>query len=209
MKLDNHIDASTDDEHTRRIKLHGNGYHYDNDRPDRIGEFFRILGQVHGDWSKELFYIEKSAKKEIWGSRKENPDTIYSCDLNESTPILNKIVEIFKLTSPIKARLQLQKPGGVMTKHHDDFTELAQPEEKIVRFLITLATGEPGQIITFGNTVYHNWKAGEIIFANYEKIPHATANVSWNTRPLLSVTGVASPETINMLAFGMGDVYLD
>lgn len=210
MEISNHINTSTDQEHTRRLKLHGNHYHFDDTKRDRPGELFRVIGQVHGDWLNEYHTVKDQSIKEIWGTREESPDIIYMYALSEHTPTLNKIIDIFKFSRLLRADIQIQNPGCVVTKHLDDFTviERQHSNERVVRFLIPLAPWESGQTISFGNLTYQGWEPGEIIFSNYEKIPHATANASWNSRPLLNITGIASLETIELLAFNIGDVYI-
>jgi hypothetical protein len=201
------LDSATDEEFKRRLQVHGDTYHYDNLKREGFGETFRIFGKITGDWDIDIHVANQRVRCETWGSRQESPDIIYTAPLEQDTPDLNRIVDIFKFKRIIEANVQTQKPGACVTNHHDDFTQYqCQPTEKIIRILITLEDWQPGQSMCFGNSVLSYWEKGQVIYSDYEKIPHSTSNASWNNRSILRVTGVASEETIRMLAFNLGEV---
>jgi hypothetical protein len=201
------IDSATDEGFKRRLQMHGDSYHYDNFKREGVGETFRILGKILGDWSIDLHVANQRAQAEIWGTREESPDLIYIAPLGEDTPDLNRMVDIFKFKRVGEANVQIQKPGACVTNHHDDLTyQRRQSKEKVIRMLITLEDWHPGQSMFFGNSVLSYWEKGQIIYSDYEKIPHSTSNASWNSRSILRITGEVSEETIQMLAFNLGEV---
>ena len=189
-------------EFNRRMSLHGDKYHYDNKIRDGIGETFRVLGKFVGNWDVDLYVTNQRAIKDVWGSG----DVIYLADLADDTPDLNRILETFKFARVIGARVQIQHPGSVVTRHNDDFSLKSKPEEKIVRFLVFLEDWESGQTMTFGNTVVDYWEKGQVIYSDYEKIPHSTSNASWKSRSILQLTGAVSAETVQLLAFNLGNI---
>jgi hypothetical protein len=204
------LKSATDQEHIRRMELHGNGYHYDDSVRDGYGETVRVFGKIIGDWGIDLHVANQRAKQQIWGSRKESPDIVYVADLDKDTPDLNRIVDVFKFSEVISARVDTQKPGACVTRHLDDFTgEIYDGAgDKIIRIFVMLEDWQPGQSMSFGNTVLTYWQKGHVTYSDYEKIPHSTGNASWNPRSILVITGVVSEETIRMLAFNLGEVYI-
>ena len=195
-----------DAEHLRRQQIHGTNYHYNSDVKEPPGTMFRVLGTVIGDWKDELQLAKDSSRQEVWGSREENADIINTCKLSEHTPILNRIAPLLKFERVLSQRVQTQKPGGTVTKHFDDFTREVAPTEKAIRLLVMLEEWESGQALVFSNQTYTGWAKGEVIYSDFEKVPHATSNVSWNERSLLLLTGVCSSDTIDILAFGLNAV---
>jgi hypothetical protein len=202
------LEVSTDAEHTRRLKLHGNKYHFNNTIRDGVGETFRIFGKIIGDWDIDLHVANQRAERRIWGTREENPDIIYLAQLGEDTPDLNRLVNVFQFSRVINARVDTQKPGACVTRHLDDFTSIANPGEKIVRVMIMLEDWQAGQVLTFGNATVCYWEKGQVIYSDFEKIPHATSNASWNPRSILVITGAVSEQTTHMLAFNLGEVHI-
>jgi len=200
------INSATDEEFKRRMQLYGDGYHYDNNVRDGHGETFRVLGKIIGDWDIDLYVANQRTIPAIWGSREESPDLIYWAKLGEDTPNLNRIVDIFKFTRVLVANIQTQKPGACVTRHLDDFALFKESEEKKIRILVFLENWEPGQSMCFGNTVLDYWEKGQVIYSDFEKIPHSTSNASWVSRSILAITGAISTETLQILAFNFGTV---
>lgn len=190
------------------MNLHGDGYHYNDFSRDGFGETVRVIGKIKGDWSKDLTVAKQRSLKDKWGSREESPDIIYVSNLGEDTPELNRVVDLFKFNRVISARVQTQFPGACVTRHLDDFTKNLQPGEKIIRILVTLEDWQSGQTMSFGNTTLSFWEKGQVIYSNYEKIPHSTSNSGWNPRSILLMTGVVSDETVKILAFNLGEVII-
>ena len=202
-KFEEHLKYSTDIEHTRRMKIHGHQFHHDSQIKDRPGELFRVVGKVSGDWTNELYTTRDQGQLAHWGRK----DEIYIHPVNDTTPQLNKILEVLQFKRIIASQVQTQKPGDTVVKHLDDFSIFeSSPDEKIIRLLITLHDWEAGQYMSFGNTGYQGWQPGEVIYSDFEKIPHATANLSWNPRSIICVTGVVSTFTTEILAYGLGEV---
>ena len=195
-------------EYDRRMKIHGHRYHYDNTVQDQCGETFRVFGKIIGDWSIDLHVANQRATREVWIDREESPDIVYVANLDDDTPDLNRIVDVFEFDRLLNARVDVQKPGACVTRHVDDFTTMTRSGEKIVRIMIMLEEWQPGQILMFGNNVFSSWQKGQVLYSDFEKIPHATSNASWVSRSILVLTGAVSENTLRMLAFGIDDVHI-
>jgi hypothetical protein len=202
------FEFSNDSEHTRLLKLHGDKYHFNNYQRESPGETFRIIGKIIGDWSIDLHVANQRAVREIWGSREESPDIVYIAHLGPDTPDLNCVVDVFKFDRIVDARVDLQKPGACVTRHLDDFSKDTKPGEKIVRLIVMLEDWQAGQTLTFGNSVLTYWEKGQVIYSDFEKIPHATSNASWNPRSILIITGAVSQNTVQLLAYNFGEAHI-
>lgn len=92
------------------------------------------------------------------------------------------------------AKATEQLPGQIWPFHFDNFHALRANDEdpwvdpRIRRILIALEDWDWGHYFMFGNSVWHNWKAGEIIYFDW-LVPHATANCGPSPRYTLFVTG--------------------
>jgi hypothetical protein len=202
------IEGSIDCEHTRRLKLHGDKYHFKVSQRDGYGETFRTLGRIVGDWSTDLDVVNQRADRQIWGSRDESADIIYIAELGPDTPNLNRIVDVFKFDRIVNARVGIQKSGACVTRHLDDYTKDTRPGEKIVGVMIMLEDWQPGQTMTFGNSVLTYWEKGQVIYSDFEKIPHATSNASWHQRNIMLIIGAVSNHTVQILAFNLGEIHI-
>jgi hypothetical protein len=203
------LDSTKDELFHKRMARHGDGYHYDSDARDAVGECYRMFGRIIYDWDIDIHVATERATSFQWGSREEHPDIIYNAELAEDTPDLNRVVDFFKFSRVISARVQTQKPGCTVTKHLDDFIDDTKPGEKIIRIMVMLQAWESGQTMSFGNSVVSYWEKGDVLYSDFEKFPHSTGNASWKDRSVLVITGAVSEETTRMLAFNFGTVKFD
>lgn len=65
------------------------------------------------------------------------------------------------------------------------------------RFFIPLDDWHPGQLFQLGSTLWQGWKAGDILWYNWQTLPHATANASMYDRPMLVITGLTEVDYNN------------
>lgn len=92
-----------------------------------------------------------------------------------------------------------QLPGQVWPFHFDNYHALRSDEDdswkdpRIRRIFIALEDWDWGHYISFGNAVWHNWKAGEILYFDW-LVPHATANCGHRPRFTFFVTGTVTDE---------------
>jgi hypothetical protein len=97
----------------------------------------------------------------------------------------------------IKATKQL--PGQLWPFHFDNYHALRSNEDRswndprIRRILVALEDWDWGHYCLFGNAVWHNWKAGEILYFDW-LVPHATANCGHRPRHTLFITGTITDE---------------
>lgn len=155
-----------------------------------------IVGRFDGLWDGELDDAIKTATKVVYADHYELEDYLYEVTNFANYPTLRKMPEKMGFVKGKNyAQIQMQRPGCVMTKHFDPesiFDPWSDERDKCVRVLVALAPWEYGQLIGFNNRVLTEWNKGEIIYCDFPKTWHYTANCSWHSRPLLQVSGVAS-----------------
>lgn len=90
-------------------------------------------------------------------------------------------------------RIQVQAPGEMIALHLDPLkTKLFGAENKeIVRYAWFLEDQHPGEVWLMNNTAIH-WKAGDLIYFDNTKLPHATANLGYHDRYVMIITGVCN-----------------
>ena len=140
-----------------------------------------------------------------------NLDTIELTDVFDDFaefPELQKIIDSFNF-SVTHARCHVQKTGQMFTAHIDPIQRLFYKDGNgnpdtgdygydpldIVRVTIMLEDWQPGQFMIYGNSVYQQWRAGEVHMHDWPNIPHATANASEHSRITLQVTGLRTERT--------------
>jgi hypothetical protein len=193
------------EEWNRRQELLAKNYHYEPINHDHPGEYFRFIGQFIGDWSADLYQEKERSVLEDWNET----DQILISRLGKESkilPMFQKMIDTFQFARMITANIQTQKPGGTVIYHHDDFTSLITKNERPVRLIVFLEEWCPGQIFVFGNFTIDRWKKGDILYSDYEKVPHATANAGWNDRSILQITATASIQTTEIIAYGLNKV---
>jgi len=201
-------------------------YHFDKTQPD--DDAFKICGQFAGDWQDELENAYANMSVVTWPSRwkregKTDPrGNLAQYEINDiinaggdpeqpmyqgSTtigPAMENMIKTLGLISP-RHKLHIQHTGESVAMHFDKHYEVNDHPDEVHRFLIALTDWEPGQFIIFGNKVCEKWKAGHFLTFDWQNMPHGTANASFHKRPLLSVIGIATPKTMEILA-GNADI---
>ena len=193
------------DEWNRRQEFLAKHYHYEPTNHDHPGEYFRFIGQFIGDWSAELYQEKQRSVMSDWN----DTDQIWISRLGKELqilPMFQKMIDTFQFDRVIAANIQTQKPGGTVIYHHDDFSSLINENERPIRLIIFLEDWCPGQIFVFGNFTIDRWKKGDILYSDYERTPHATANAGWDERSILQITGTASNRTTEIIAYGLNKV---
>jgi hypothetical protein len=108
----------------------------------------------------------------------------------------------------------MQRPGQVLMYHHDLYyaivrdvdPELAWKPEKFRRFVIFMEDWKPGHVWIHGNTEYSHWKAGECITWNWQDMPHGTANLGFETRYSVHLTGYMTERSFDFYNKGHKDM---
>jgi hypothetical protein len=205
-------------------KLQSN-YHFDSTRVDPPGQLYRVLGKFNPTWQHELKSMLTLARPMTWANRKKtngrnevsemikqeqydiiqgggDPDMALVDIVDDfgNFPIMQKLTDFFG-TEKTKARIHIQKTGQVFNRHIDKLASMypGHPPEHIVKFIVNLQDWEPGHFYQYGNDVYDRWQAGEFHVFDWVNAPHATANASHVPRFTLSVTGLRSDITDNLL----------
>jgi hypothetical protein len=85
-------------------------------------------------------------------------------------------------------------PGCYLPLHHDLYgryrdTFTIEHHRSIVRAIIMLSHGEPGQIIQVDKETHGSWQAGQV-FSWRDQTPHAIYNFSMHDRFAVQITGV-------------------
>jgi hypothetical protein len=193
-------------DHQLRMQRHGHLYHWDPKISDPPNSVFKIIGRFTGDWQDELYWAKEHAERTVWG----DDQIVHLYPLDEHTPTLMRMVEFLKLRDLVMQQVQIQNTNHTVIRHLDDFTHLVKEDGiRPIRFLITLHDWEPGQYMIFGNSNYTHWQAGEVLSADFEGIPHGTANCSWNPRQVICCTGFATDETQQLIANGFGEFNIE
>ncbi len=220
------------------IKENLSNYHYDKWREEHEGEWWHKLGRFElTDEIKSLLpKFEEESKKVGWfdvtaamhpgfpGGKsplleQEDYDRKLSGIQGEYTQVvpepemvnsaIQKLGTYWKLKR-LRTRLHFQWPGQMFAMHVDKLWHRnpADPS-KIIRFVVTLTDYEPGQLMIYGNSVYTQWREGEIHCFDTLNVPHATANLSTKVRPIMVITGVRTEETDEILRNCNGDTIHD
>jgi hypothetical protein len=200
-------------------------YHFDVDKVDLPGHLYQVLGRFCPTWQAELQSMLEISKPMTWDNRKktngrnevsamidqEEYDIIQgwgdpkmvlidTIDNFSHFPSMQKIINFFGTELP-KARIHIQKTGQVFNRHIDKLAPIYpdQDPERIVKFIVNLQDWEPGHFYLYGNDVYDRWKAGDFHVFDWKNVPHATANASHIPRFSLTVTGLRTDVTDNLL----------
>lgn len=113
------------------------------------------------------------------------PDCIYSY-----------IKPYFSFIEKMSVAINLFCPGQFIPQHSDLYQKYMTANEitsieNIVRYIVMLEDGVPGQIIGIGNSTHTMWKAGDC-FSWMNTEPHAFYNFSISNRYAVQITGIIS-----------------
>jgi hypothetical protein len=100
----------------------------------------------------------------------------------------------FAYLDKIGIAVNLFKPGQFIPKHHDLYDRYKELHnlttiDNIMRVVVMLEDGLPGQIIEIDGEVYSYWEAGDC-FGWRNTVPHAFYNFSTSDRYAMQITGV-------------------
>lgn len=129
---------------------------------------------------------------------------------NSGHPKLWKMICELGIEDPF-AMIYKQKPGQINWLHldriccHDTIDRKGinsydvSLDNDLVRVLIALEDWQWGHFAQVGNHMWHQWKAGDILWFRWQDIPHATANAGHLDRHFLKVTGRTSDKFKSLL----------
>jgi hypothetical protein len=128
----------------------------------------------------------------------------------EDIPVFQKIVEHLGLED-CSVKFHNQRTGQMIVEHIDNFagryergnsfkvTKMDKNPDLMRRFIIFLDDWKLGQVMQFGNATISQWNCGDCITWDWINIPHATANMGWEDRPILQLTGKVTARTDEVL----------
>jgi hypothetical protein len=94
----------------------------------------------------------------------------------------------------------VQIPGQVWNIHIDKLQKWCPEDpDRIVRIFIQLTDWQQGQFWNYGNYMYSGWSAGDVTTFDWQNVPHATANASYDPRVTLQLTGLVTDKTREFL----------
>lgn len=211
------------------IKENHSSYHYDKWKVEQEGEWYNRLGRFDlSDKIPDMIpdFIEQSKKvgwfdvtstyhpgfpggkspllaledhdRKLSGIQGEYTQVIPETDMCH-IPEIQKMGEYWKLKR-LRTRIHVQMPGQMFALHVDKlWHRFPNDPKKLIRMVINLQDYEPGQLMLYGNSIFTQWRAGEIHCFDTLNTPHATCNLSNLPRTMMVVTGVRTDETDEIL----------
>jgi hypothetical protein len=210
-------------------------YHFDKWRKEDEGEWYHKLGRFVGDWdtdvqqiidkSVELSWDQQTAMGKRPGFRggvspmreqeeydrklhglhdTDQTNLVLEDYLNQFNSIKN-MVDYWHLDN-VSYRAHVQWPGQCFGVHIDKLWHRCPTNpDRIVRIIVNLADYEVGQVIIYGNSLLTQWRKGDVHIFDTLNVPHGTMNLSIKPRPNITITGLRTPKTDEVLAAAHSD----
>lgn len=187
-----------------------------------LGRGFNFLSKLPKNIKPYTFDMDKHDMEEVLGisTDSEFVSKITPMQLNESKdicPSIWKMIDWFGFTGKILPKIHIQLPGQIFPYHFDDLTthrnnedDLSVDEnvEKYARIEVQLFEWDYGQIWGVGNQYWSRWEKGEIMWHDWYKVPHGTANAGLKPRICLQITGEVTEELYHRLRCNNGKIKL-
>lgn len=141
----------------------------------------------------ELFRdVEQVEKWKIAGHNLEN--TKIGIKQISDTACYEGIKSQFPHLCNIGICFHVLQPGNYLPEHQDQYRFFAKLHnitdlDQIERSVIFLEDHKPGHLLTVGNKVYADWKAGECV-SWIGTTPHSAINLGLKSRYTLQITGL-------------------
>lgn len=204
-------------------------YHFDKWQVEQEGEWYHKLGRFVGDWSDDVKHIINKSQELSWdqstaaGKRPGFPGGVSPMrsqeqydrqahglanvdqtnlvleDYLDQFPKIKAMIDYWHLDK-VSYRAHVQMPGQCFGMHIDKLWHRCPTDPtRIVRMVLCLADYEPGQVIIYGNSALTQWRAGDIHMFDTLNVPHATFNLSTTARPNITITGLRTAKTDELL----------
>ncbi len=204
-------------------------WHFDKTINENNNPPIKRIGRFIGDWQKDTDYFSTLAGPNTFENRLGKGIDPYTKSLDQEdlknagygidhvlfdkvgeknfTFLMMKMRDYFGLEK-VNASIHLQRPGQSFPYHIDNLTKLRdnQSENLIdinpdlaIRFVVQLTDWDWGHFWQWGNYMWSQWQAGDIVTHSWRDIPHATANAGHTTRATLQVTGLKTARTEEIL----------
>lgn len=194
-------------------------YHFDTVTIDPRWDTVQHLGHMDADWHTQLQTVIDNSTPVTWRTRGRandpltRPDQDYDreeYDLErigmgkdyvvtnlsyELPPVFQRIADQFGLDNCM-ARVHVQRPGQVWNLHLDKLEKwMPADPTQVGRYFVQLTDWQQGQFWSYGNYMWHGWRAGDVSTFDWINVPHSTANAGHTPRATLQVTGVITDRT--------------
>ena len=185
------------------------------------------IGNIKTDYKqilKKISIIEKEAKPKFavnfdkklkkakldlrvkafkdWGYKKLQTEyiQIFSDDYPK---FFEKFLKISNLDMATSSLIK-QYPGNIIPWHYDTHVTFREKikkeninEKKIIRYMIFISDWDWGHYFCVGNSVVHQWKAGDIITWK-PHIHHCGSNAGMSPKITLNITGITNKNSIHL-----------
>jgi len=155
---------------------------------------------VHKMHRREMFDISPL------GTVCEAISNFISLDYDKIKYIPTKLIHLQERNQMLAMHRDLCPGSGVFWESiRDGLRELAWQPERMGRFVIFLKDWVPGQVWVLGNRNFTHWRAGECFRFDWMHIPHATVNLSDQTRYTVFLTGIMTEQSYDFYNRGNKD----
>lgn len=137
-----------------------------------------------------------------WGYKKTQTEyiQIFSHDFPS---LFKKFIKVSKLEMASSSIIK-QYPGNIIPWHYDTHVTLKEKlrkndlnKKKIIRYMVFLTDWDWGHHFCVGNTIAHQWKAGDIITWQ-PHIHHCGSNSGMSPKITLNITGLINKNSIHL-----------
>ena len=204
-------------------------YHFNKWQVEEDGQWYHKLGRFVGDWTTEVEQLIVKSKDLTWDQstkqglrpgfsggqtpmreQEEYDRVAHGLDKTDQTnlvleeyldqcPKIKAMIEYWGLEK-VTYRAHIQWPGQFFGVHIDKLWHRNPIDpSRIVRLQINLLDYEPGQMMLYGNSVLTQWRAGDVHIFDTLNVPHGTCNLSTSPRPNVSITGLRTVQTDELL----------
>lgn len=183
---------------------------------------FKVFLQIQGDWTKDVANLEYEINVGLdnyvhngqtgdglierdfreWGYREDMIQYQRSYAVPAS---LMKVAEQLHLLHA-DVRIHRQMPGQVAPIHADAYcshpaihNDPSLNVAELRRFIIQLTDWDWGQTWCFGNNVWIQWHAGDVVYFESRDVIHCTANAGKEPRVSMIVTGWMTDKTRELI----------
>lgn len=111
---------------------------------------------------------------------------------DQESRLRETLADFLKLeASTLLMRIQVQAPGEMVALHLDPLkTQLFGADDQCIhRYAWFLEDQQPGQVWLM-DTQSILWKAGDLVYFDNTRLPHATANLGYHDRYVMIITGL-------------------
>jgi len=150
---------------------------------------------LHQSLTYEITGIKDPEQNQLWKSAGHNLDliTVYVHQFHGTYDWMSYLLNDFDFLDSIKFSFNKIPPGHYFPTHRDLFghyrTLVNKEINEIHRYIVFLEDWQDGHLLTIGDKVFSNWKAGAVVGWTGDT-PHSAINLGTTDRYTLQVTGI-------------------